>query len=503
VLGIALAYRSSVIEVTLEAQDSQRMLRTRAGTVADLLLAHDIEIAPGDLVSPALDARLRGGDTVTIQAGRPIRVRVDGEVRRLRSHAKTPHALLGALDIALDGRDVVVVDGQPWQADQPWPAAPPDSEDTAAAGADFLVADAAAVAHTLPRLPSPARAPEPEPSAARLAAASAAPALEPGLLTIDVLRSAPVTVIEDGIPFAMALAGPTVGLALHRAGVHLWPEDVVRPARDAHLAYGARVTIHRATPFTLQADGETREVRARAETVGDALKRVGVALKGRDYAIPRAETPLGEGSVVQVVRVVEDYLIQQLAIPFTTLTEPDSQLPLDEHRVTSPGVAGQKTQRIRITYEDGEETGRELVEETIDSEPIAERVAYGTKIVWRTIDTPEGPKRYWRHLRTLATSYSASRAGTPTWVPWFGRTRLGWVMRKGIVAVDPRFVPLRTNLFVPGYGVGVAGDTGGRIRGYHIDLGYDDDNYKRWRQWVDLYLLEPLPPESQIQWLLP
>jgi 3D (Asp-Asp-Asp) domain-containing protein len=119
------------------------------------------------------------------------------------------------------------------------------------------------------------------------------------------------------------------------------------------------------------------------------------------------------------------------------------------------------------------------------------------------VNTEAGPKRYWRHLRVYATSYSASRAGTPKSVPWYGKTRLGWVMRHGIVAVDPRFIPLRTELFVPGYGVGVAGDTGGGIKRYHIDLGFDDDNYQSWHQWVDLYLLEPLPPERDIPWILP
>ncbi|HEX5632742.1 MAG TPA: 3D domain-containing protein, partial [Gemmatimonadales bacterium] len=128
---------------------------------------------------------------------------------------------------------------------------------------------------------------------------------------------------------------------------------------------------------------------------------------------------------------------------------------------------------------------------------------YGTQIAWGTVDTPEGPKRYWRKLRVYATSYSASRAGTPKSAPWYGRTRLGLQMRKGIVAVDPRLIPLGTNLYVPDFGVGLAGDTGGGIRNYHIDLGFDDDNYESWHRSVDLYLLEPLPPESAMRWILP
>jgi len=33
---------------------------------------------------------------------------------------------------------------------------------------------------------------------------------------------------------------------------------------------------------------------------------------------------------------------------------------------------------------------------------------------------------------------------------------------------------------VPGYGTGLAGDTGGGVRGKWVDLGYDDENLVAW-----------------------
>jgi 3D (Asp-Asp-Asp) domain-containing protein len=39
--------------------------------------------------------------------------------------------------------------------------------------------------------------------------------------------------------------------------------------------------------------------------------------------------------------------------------------------------------------------------------------------------------------------------------------------------VDPRVIPLGTRLFIPGYGLAVAGDTGGAIHGNRIDLGFN------------------------------
>lgn len=51
-----------------------------------------------------------------------------------------------------------------------------------------------------------------------------------------------------------------------------------------------------------------------------------------------------------------------------------------------------------------------------------------------------------------------------------GWTALGIRTRKGVVAVDPRVIPLGTRLFVPGYGHGIAADVGSAIKGRIIDL---------------------------------
>lgn len=68
-------------------------------------------------------------------------------------------------------------------------------------------------------------------------------------------------------------------------------------------------------------------------------------------------------------------------------------------------------------------------------------------------------------------------------------------MRGGVVAVDPRLISLRTNVYVEGYGVGSACDTGSAIIGKRIDLGYDDGNLQLWYRWVDVYLLTPVPDD--------
>jgi 3D (Asp-Asp-Asp) domain-containing protein len=53
-----------------------------------------------------------------------------------------------------------------------------------------------------------------------------------------------------------------------------------------------------------------------------------------------------------------------------------------------------------------------------------------------------------------------------------GRTATGMPTGWGVVAVDPSVIPLGTRLTIPGYGDGVAADTGSAVRGNAIDLWF-------------------------------
>jgi peptidoglycan DL-endopeptidase CwlO len=66
-----------------------------------------------------------------------------------------------------------------------------------------------------------------------------------------------------------------------------------------------------------------------------------------------------------------------------------------------------------------------------------------------------------RTLTVLATGYALG-----------GRTSSGVPVGYGIVAVDPSVIPLGTHMTIPGYGEGVAADTGGAVAGAHIDLWF-------------------------------
>lgn len=62
-------------------------------------------------------------------------------------------------------------------------------------------------------------------------------------------------------------------------------------------------------------------------------------------------------------------------------------------------------------------------------------------------------------MTVLATAYCLT-----------GTTATGLPVGPGIVAVDPTVIPLGTRMTIPGYGEGVAADTGNSIRGARIDV---------------------------------
>jgi len=130
------------------------------------------------------------------------------------------------------------------------------------------------------------------------------------------------------------------------------------------------------------------------------------------------------------------------------------------------GSEGSIKKTYRITYVDGKAVREELLkEETKEAQPTvfymgrggvgSDRGSFGRKAV----------------LDMLATAYDPGPASNG----WgnSGRTRTGRKATYGEAAVDPRVIPLGSILFIEGYGLAIASDTGSAIKGKRIDLCYD------------------------------
>ena len=70
-------------------------------------------------------------------------------------------------------------------------------------------------------------------------------------------------------------------------------------------------------------------------------------------------------------------------------------------------------------------------------------------------------------------------------------TASGTPLRRGIIAVDPNFIPMGTTVYIPGYGTAVAEDIGWGIRGNTIDIAFDthEEAIEFGRRFIEIYLL--------------
>ncbi len=457
-------YAATSMEVTLRLDDQPTAIQTHAKTVQAFLDQQGLRLAPEDVVWPAPDSPLTPGAEVRVDLARPVLIKADGRTLTIRTHATTPEEMLKEAGVRAGPQDVLLINGKP-----------------VGGSTSALVSEQRVLSSR-----GAGRPVEAEP-----------------VHTLEIHRAVPVTVNDDGVQSVLYSTAPTVGEALVRAGLQIYLGDSLLPDAGTPLLPGMQVYLQRAVPIEIVVDSRVISTRTQGATVAEALAEAGIALVGMDYSEPALDTPISENLRIRVVRQHQEFLIEQEPIAYDIVWKPDPLMEIDQRRVQISGEQGLSKRRISILVRDGVEVERRMLDEWVALQPQEQVIAYGTQIVIREVQTSAGTIQYWRKIRMLATSYTAATSGKDRDHPAYGITRVGWVARKGIVAVDPTVINLRTQVYVPGYGIGDVGDTGGAIKGRRIDLCYDEDNLRLWYTWVDVYLLAPAPPADDIRYVLP
>ena len=329
----------------------------------------------------------------------------------------------------------------------------------------------------------------PEPllaAAARLAAGNVFPSPETAALILTRQSAVSFTVHEDGFGATYSTTDVTVGEALARQGVRLAEGDFVSPSPDSALVAGAHVYISHSMAVKLVIAGTEQPIRTRAKTVEEVLVEAGVTVESTDRVSPTRRSVVRSEMVIRVTTVRDVRQVVEEPIEYASVIQYDAQMARGERVITQGGAAGYVRREYRVRQINGRDARRELVSETI-TQPTDEVVTVGTyvkpaaPVAVAAASAPEGCSRT---LNVYATWYTATSAGGS------GVTATGTGVYKGIVAVDPRVIPLGTRMYIPGYGYGIAADTGGGIIGNMIDLGYGPDDVKDWRtRWVDICIL--------------
>jgi len=447
--GLGLMYRGTAKPVQLIIDQEAETILTHARVVDDLLVEAGYVAGEADRVAPSYETKLTWDSesipVVELDQAVPIVIEANGSQRVVLSASADPAELLWLAGEALFVGDLVQVDGLPL--------------------------------YSTPPLSRPVH--------------------------VELRTATTIRLEESGTNRTLSSAAPTLGQALWEAGIELYEGDRVEPSPETVLDRPLMVALVRAKPLQVIVGEAVVIGRSAGPTVAQALRDIGTPLGGLDFSIPGASEPVPANGLIRLIRVTESLQLEQRPLPFETLYLPLESLEIDQRQLVEAGTYGVIAEQIRVRLEDGLEVSRAIEGQWVAQEPADEIIGYGTQIVVRSVATPDGQLEYWRAVQMYATSYSASRAGVPLDHPWFGITASGKPLTKGLVAIDRSLIPFGTRMYVPGYGFAEAADTGGGVRGRWIDLGYDDDNYLPWHQYLTVYFLTPTPPPGSIVYIFP
>jgi 3D (Asp-Asp-Asp) domain-containing protein len=321
-----------------------------------------------------------------------------------------------------------------------------------------------------------------------LTSASGGSAGQAALAAIPIRTSAVAfTLHENGLVTSHVTTQATVADALADAGVTLNKADVVVPPADTRLTPGMHVYVTYARRIRVRTARDETDVFTQASIVGDALKDAGFDLEPQDIITPARTKAVSNGMVVSLSTIRSVQESEDSPIPFDTVYQYDAGQAHGTTKVTQAGANGYVHHEYSVKQINGQEVARQETAETI-VQPTPQVVTIGTYVPDTpapepVTPAPDGSGQCLQTVSVWATYYTAASAGGST-------TATGTGVYKGIIAVDPRYIPLGTRMYVPGYGYGIAADTGGGVKGYFIDLAYGaGDSYDWYSHYVDVCIL--------------
>ncbi|MBE7036736.1 MAG: DUF348 domain-containing protein [Ruminococcaceae bacterium] len=278
-----------------------------------------------------------------------------------------------------------------------------------------------------------------------------------------------VTVRVDGREMNVSTSRMYVEEFLAEQNISLRSGDRISMSLDSVLREGDEIVIERAKRIVLTADGVTRDIYSCESVLSKALADCGVVMGQYDEIMPVLETPVSEGMKVQIFRVCVTEEVCTEVIEKGTVIKPNYEARASHSVVVQEGEDGSEEVTYKVITRDGVEIAREVLSSTVTKEPvdtIVEKGVQGAKIVPASADELKVKEV----IDGTATAYTA-RSGA--------RTASGKVAAYGIIAVDPRVIPMGSKLYIEAvdgswtYGYAIAGDTGGAIKGKKIDLFYN------------------------------
>lgn len=217
----------------------------------------------------------------------------------------------------------------------------------------------------------------------------------------EIRKSA--TIVVDGFPMTYEDGSwETVGDLIDSADADIREGDEIFPSRETALSSGMRVMVAREKRVSIMADGEEREIRTTARTVGAVLDETDIELQEDDIVIPDLSALLDREEEIQIIRVEIREETVEKPIPFETVEKEDDEMGWRERVVKQKGENGAREYSYRVSYHDGEEVARKLLGSEVTREPTDEVVVVGTYV--KTGKSHSGAASWYAHTGTMAAA---------------------------------------------------------------------------------------------------
>lgn len=244
------------------------------------------------------------------------------------------------------------------------------------------------------------------------------------------------------------------------------------------------ITIQRGREVTIHYHGQITKTTAQGETAGELLQRLNLDVSGEDVISYGLDQVVYDGMVLRVDRIVTHQETYTATIPHEVTYCDDPTVPVGMEEVLTQGEDGEMLCTAGVTYVNGIESQRVVLTQTVTKAPVTEVIGVGTGEQADSVDPdampiigdgyillPTGEVLTYTDTATIrATAYTHTDAGCDF------ITATGTTVHWGTVAVDPRYIPYGTRMFIVSndgeyvYGIAVAEDCGGDIKGDRMDL---------------------------------
>lgn len=297
-----------------------------------------------------------------------------------------------------------------------------------------------------------------------------------GIFSAAVENPIVVTVSYDDTTWSYAATAQTVGEFLSDENIVVKDNDYINYDLAAAVEDGMNIVIKVSKYVTVHDGSDTYGAITYATTVSDTMKDFSAPLISGDGCYPERDTLVYDG--------IEIYVSRIKSVKFT---RSGSTLEYYSHSET----VGEFLDEMGVVIGDDE----------VVTPGKSELLYDGSTVIVKNKVNAMSPLDFGidlsnaRVINCVATAYTAAADECGPYAD--GLTATGVKCEVGVVAVDPKVIPLKSKLYIETadgsfvYGYCTAEDTGGAIKGNKIDLAMNTkaDCFKFGRRQVKVYIL--------------